>query len=90
MFSDSPPSEDFQNLLKGLLNKNPDKRSDSQTHNKMQKKDTSCSAFPQILSFSSVSFLTETVSWSATNEKQTLLLSHLICEIFENVDFCLF
>ncbi|XP_031134165.1 serine/threonine-protein kinase ULK4 isoform X2 [Sander lucioperca] len=28
VFSASPPSEDFQNLLKGLLNKNPDKRMD--------------------------------------------------------------
>ncbi|KAM6995354.1 serine/threonine-protein kinase ULK4 [Tautogolabrus adspersus] len=28
VFSPSPPSEDFQNLLKGLLNKNPDKRMD--------------------------------------------------------------
>ncbi|XP_045899646.1 serine/threonine-protein kinase ULK4 [Micropterus dolomieu] len=26
VYSASPPSEDFQNLLKGLLNKNPDKR----------------------------------------------------------------
>ncbi|XP_070768283.1 serine/threonine-protein kinase ULK4 [Enoplosus armatus] len=28
VFSASPPSEDFQNLLKGLINKNPDKRMD--------------------------------------------------------------
>ncbi|XP_027143141.1 serine/threonine-protein kinase ULK4 isoform X1 [Larimichthys crocea] len=28
VISSSPPSEDFQNLLKGLLNKNPDKRMD--------------------------------------------------------------
>ncbi|XP_041798587.1 serine/threonine-protein kinase ULK4 isoform X2 [Chelmon rostratus] len=28
VFSSTPPSEDFQNLLKGLLNKNPDKRMD--------------------------------------------------------------
>uniref|UniRef100_A0A7N6B4Q0 Protein kinase domain-containing protein n=1 Tax=Anabas testudineus TaxID=64144 RepID=A0A7N6B4Q0_ANATE len=31
-YTSSPPSEDFQNLLKGLLNKNPYKRLDSQIH----------------------------------------------------------
>lgn len=32
VLSSSPPSEDFQNLLKGLLTKNPDKRSGSDSH----------------------------------------------------------